>query len=111
MLVAAIVARKHGRLAMVWTAVMWAGCALTHPLLDALTDAGSGISLLYPFSKRRVFLPWRPIHVSTFRSMGAVDGGLYLGILRSELPLWIVATGIGTCGLVVRRLKTPTADI
>src|SRR5712691_9737715 len=32
---AAVVARRY-----VWIALIWAGCAVTHPLLDALTDGG-----------------------------------------------------------------------
>jgi inner membrane protein len=105
MLFATIVARKHGRLAMVWTAVTWTGCALTHPLLDALTDAGSGISLLFPFSKARLFFPWRPIHVSSFRGIGFFHGH-YLGVLGSELPFWIVASVIGICGLLLQKWKS-----
>jgi inner membrane protein len=36
----------------------------THPLLDALTDGGLGVALLWPFSPERFFAPWRPIPVS-----------------------------------------------
>src|SRR5437899_5044198 len=32
---AAIVAGRRSSRAVAWTAVMWAGCAVTHPLLDA----------------------------------------------------------------------------
>jgi len=39
-------------------------CALSHPLLDALTDGGLGVALLSPFSNERYFFPWRPIRVS-----------------------------------------------
>jgi inner membrane protein len=38
--------------------------ALSHPLLDALTDGGNGVALFWPLSTVRFFLPWRPIPVS-----------------------------------------------
>jgi inner membrane protein len=39
-------------------------CALSHPLLDALTDGGLGVALFAPFSNERYFFPWTPIRVS-----------------------------------------------
>ncbi|MCA1580663.1 MAG: metal-dependent hydrolase [Acidobacteria bacterium] len=43
-----------------------AGAAVTasHGLLDTLTDGGLGVALLWPFSNRRFFAPWRPIPVA-----------------------------------------------
>ena len=38
--------------------------ALSHPLLDALTDGGLGVALAWPMSAERFFFPWRPIEVS-----------------------------------------------
>jgi inner membrane protein len=38
--------------------------ALSHPLLDMLTDGGLGIALFWPFSDQRSFFHWRPIQVS-----------------------------------------------
>jgi inner membrane protein len=61
---AIILARKHGRRPVAWLALMWAVSAVTHPLLDMLTNGGSGVMLLFPFSQERLFFPWRPIHVS-----------------------------------------------
>ncbi len=37
---------------------------LSHGILDALTSGGFGTALFSPFSKKRYFLPWRPIKVS-----------------------------------------------
>lgn len=37
---------------------------MTHPLLDALTDGGLGVALLWPFSSKRYFAPWQPIPVA-----------------------------------------------
>lgn len=36
----------------------------SHGLLDAMTDGGLGIALAWPFSRARLFLPWRPIPVA-----------------------------------------------
>lgn len=36
----------------------------SHGLLDAMTDGGMGIALLWPFTTHRFFLPWRPIPVA-----------------------------------------------
>jgi inner membrane protein len=36
----------------------------THGILDAMTDGGRGIALLFPFTTERFFLPWRPIPVA-----------------------------------------------
>jgi inner membrane protein len=38
--------------------------AASHPLLDAFTDGGLGVALLWPFSDLRFFAPITPIHVS-----------------------------------------------
>src|SRR4051794_19701709 len=37
--------------------------AASHGLLDALTDGGRGVALLWPLSERRFFAPFRPIPV------------------------------------------------
>jgi inner membrane protein len=39
-------------------------CAISHPLLDALTNGGLGIAFFSPFSNHRYFFPWTPIRVS-----------------------------------------------
>lgn len=57
--VAAAVAVRSPRLAPWCVAVI-----ASHPLLDALTDGGLGVALLWPLSDQRFFFPWRPIPVS-----------------------------------------------
>jgi inner membrane protein len=37
---------------------------ISHPLLDAMTNAGRGSMLLWPLTGERFFLPFRPIEVS-----------------------------------------------
>jgi inner membrane protein len=41
-------------------------CAVSHPLLDAMTSGGLGVALLWPWNDQRFFAPWRPILVSPF---------------------------------------------
>ncbi len=36
----------------------------SHGALDMLTDGGSGIAWLWPFSDARLFAPWRPLPVA-----------------------------------------------
>ena len=38
-------------------------CA-SHGVLDAFTDGGKGIALLWPMTAERFFFPWRPIPVA-----------------------------------------------
>jgi len=38
--------------------------AVSHPLLDMMTDGGLGCALWAPFSNARLFFPWTPIPVS-----------------------------------------------
>jgi inner membrane protein len=79
---------------------MWAGCAITHPLLDALTDGGAGVMLLFPISDARLFFPWRPIHVSPLGIRRFFDKAGY--ILASELPFCLAAIALGIAGLLAR---------
>src|SRR5260370_23160296 len=100
-MLAAIVARR----AAGWIAVMWAGCAITHPLLDALTDGGSGVMLLFPFSEERMFFPWRPIHASPPDISRFLARAGY--ILGSHSPFCLAAIAIGASALLVRRRHRP----
>jgi inner membrane protein len=88
--VAALVAK--GRTTFLLAAV-WAGAAITHPLLDMLTDGGSGVMLLFPFSAERLFFPWRPIRVSPLTIARFFDRAGE--ILWSELPFCAAAVFLG----------------
>lgn len=71
-----------------WRAFWWlAFCTASHPLLDALTNGGLGVALLWPWSETRIFAPWRPIAVSP------IGAGFFslrgLEVLWSELK-WVV---------------------
>ena len=74
-------------------AAVWAGAATTHPLLDMLTDGGSGVMLLFPLSAERLFFPWRPIRVSPLSIARFFDRGGE--ILWSELPFCAAAILLG----------------
>jgi len=102
LLLAAVAARRI-RASILPVAAVWAVCAITHPLLDMLTDGGSGVMLLFPFSEARLHFQWRPIHVSPLGISGFFEGGRALRILRSEAPFDIAAMIIGLLGFSLRR--------
>jgi inner membrane protein len=86
-----------------WRA-MWflALCTASHPLLDALTNGGLGVALLWPWSHERIFAPWRPIAVSPigigfFSARG-------LTVLWSELVwVWVPLIGAASGFWMFRR--------
>jgi inner membrane protein len=91
------------------TAVIWVVCSAralprrvavacgivlaTHGLLDAFTDGGLGIALLWPFSNQRYFAPWRPLPVAPIglRILSPRGLGVMLVEALMFLPLWLVA--------------------
>lgn len=70
-----------------------AAVVLTHGPLDALTDGGRGVALLWPFSTERIFFPWRPIPVAPigihFLSRQGWEAARVE--LVGFLPLWLYA--------------------
>ncbi len=71
-------------------------CALSHPLLEALTSGGLGVALWWPWSDQRLFAPWRPIRVSPFANNFFSARGLQtvLSELRWVwLPLLVAVIG------------------
>ena len=93
--VAALVVRGRARFVL---GALWAAAAITHPLLDMLTDGGSGVMLLYPFTEDRLFFPWRPIRVSPLGIVRFFDRAGE--ILLSELPFCAAAVALA---LTLRR--------
>lgn len=53
-------AKERGRRLALFAGVV----ALTHGPLDAMTDGGKGVALLWPLRTHRIFFPWRPIPVA-----------------------------------------------
>jgi inner membrane protein len=91
---------------IVLLAAVWAGAAITHPLLDMLTDGGSGVMLFFPFSTERFFFSWRPIRVSPLSIARFFDRAGR--ILWSELPFCAAATLVGfTVRRITRRAGGP----
>ena len=75
---------RRGRLGVLAAAVV-----ASHPLLDALTDGGLGVALLWPLSDQRIFAPWRPIPVAPIGAGFLSARGLrvVLAELLPSLPL------------------------
>ena len=93
---------RRGR-AWVGMGALWACAAITHPLLDMLTDGGPGVVLLFPFSIERFFFPWRPIRVSPLSILRFFDRAGE--ILLSELPFDFAAVLAGWTVVRLRRGK------
>lgn len=83
-------------------AAWFATAAVSHPLLDMLTNGGLGVALLAPFSGERFFWPWRPVRVSPvgagfFSARGAAT-------ILSELRwLWLPTALVLAAALALRR--------
>jgi inner membrane protein len=95
---AAVFARTYPRKTFVWLWLLWTGCMVTHPLLDALTDGGTGVMLALPFTRARFFFPWRPIHTPPY-GVDLLSRGWSLR--PSEIPFCAAAILIGISGLWV----------
>lgn len=77
--------------------------ALTHPILDMLTDGGKGAAFLWPFSAERYFLPWRPLPVSPIGGDFFGERGLH--VLTTEFVLVWLPTAALLWLSVLRRGK------
>lgn len=71
-------------------------CALSHPLLDLLTNGGPGVMIGWPLSDARVFAPWRPVEVSPIGA--AFFSARGLTVVASELA-WVVAPALLVAGI------------
>ncbi len=74
-------------------AVFFSLATLSHPLLDMLTNGGSGVALLAPVSSARFAFPWRPIEVSPIGMRFFSDRGLVV-ILSEIIWVWLPAVVI-----------------
>lgn len=86
--------------------VFFSLATFSHPFLDMLTDGGSGVALLAPFSNERFFFPWQPIEVSPiglrfFSSRGIV-------VILSEMTwIWLPAILVLAVTFIFRRARKP----
>ena len=65
----------------------------SHGLLDAMTDGGLGVALLWPWTSHRFFFPWRPIPVAPIGARLLLARGLHelAWELLAFLPAWAIA--------------------
>lgn len=85
-------------------AVFFALATFTHPFLDMLTDGGSGVALLAPFSNERFFFPWRPVEVSPI-GLGFFSDRGWTVIASEIIWIWVPAFVVLTAAAIVRKLR------
>jgi hypothetical protein len=73
-----------------------------------LENGGSGVMLLLPFSRARLFFPWRPIYTPP----GGVENliGRAWFLRRSEIPFCVAAAAIGIGGLLARTRRMAASN-
>jgi inner membrane protein len=75
----------------------------SHGILDAFTDAGSGVAFFAPFSEARYFFPFQPLHVSPTIARTAFTPEA-VQVTASELTwIWIPSLVLIAARLVKRR--------
>src|SRR5262245_14032524 len=81
------------RLARGRTWLIAAAVLISHGLLDAMTDGGLGVALLWPFDLTRYFAPWQPIPVAPIGLAMLSPRGLFVTLTEVILfaPLIIHA--------------------
>jgi inner membrane protein len=80
--------------------------AASHALLDAMTDGGLGVALLWPFSNERYFAPFRAIEVSPL-GVSRFFSNRGMAVLQSELVwVWAPLAGLGLSLFLMRRMRT-----
>jgi inner membrane protein len=85
-------------------AVFFALAVFSHPLLDMLTNGGSGVALFAPFSAERFAFPWRPIEVSPIGFGFFSSRGISV-ILSEFVWVWIPAITILGLSMIIRKIK------
>jgi inner membrane protein len=83
--------------------------AVSHPLLDMITNGGLGVALFWPWSAERFFAPWRVIEVSPL-SLHRLFGPRGIAVFTSELLwVWLPALLAACLLLFLRRVAEPDA--
>lgn len=83
---------------------LFAFATFSHPLLDMLTDGGSGVALLAPFSSERFFFPFRPVEVSPI-GLGFFTARGWTVIESEVLWLWLPSIVVLLAATFLRRGK------
>jgi inner membrane protein len=88
--VALVVRAAGGR--FLRTALLASLAAMSHGVLDAFTDGGRGIALLWPLTDARCFAPWQPIPVAPIGALFHAARGLRCVLVElawfSPLLVW-----------------------
>lgn len=102
---AAFVARRflNVRLSFGWLTLFFSLATFSHPLLDMLTNGGSGVALFAPLSNSRFAFPWRPIEVSPIGLRFFSDRG-WAVILSEFIWVWIPALTILGLSMMTRKI-------
>ncbi len=80
----------------------------SHGVLDAFTNGGLGVALLWPWSEARFFAPVQPIEVAPL-SIGRFLSAKGLAVLQSEfLWVWLPLLGAAAFALAWRRCSSTT---
>jgi len=83
---------------------------VSHGVLDALTNGGSGVAFFAPFDNARYFFPLRPIRVSPLRA-SALFTTRGITVMRSEvLWVWLPAAAAALSLLRSRTRRKPERD-
>ena len=76
--------------------------AVSHPLLDILTDGGLGCALFWPFNLTRYFALWRPIPVAPIGRHFLSPSGIFVSLVEialfSPLIVFALRRGRGAAG-------------
>lgn len=102
----AIIARRFLRVnvSLLNLGIYFALVTFTHPLLDMLTNGGSGVALFAPFSNERFFFPWRPIEVSPIGFGFFSERGISV-ILSEIFWVWIPAFALLMIAVLIKMKK------
>lgn len=82
--------------------VFFSLATLSHPLLDMLTNGGSGVALFAPLSNARFVFPWRPIEVSPIGLRFFTDRG-WVVIVSEFVWVWLPAVALFVLSSIVRK--------
>jgi inner membrane protein len=90
---ALMVRRTHRPLSPWPFAALALAVIASHGLLDALTDGGRGVALLWPWTDHRFFFPWRPIPVAPIGAGILSPRGLRVMAWEAVVfaPAWLFA--------------------
>lgn len=82
--------------------------ALSHGLLDMMTNGGHGVAILWPLADTRYFFDWRPIQVSPLAASRFMLRAA--AVIKTELEwIWMPALAVGWGLRTLRRDQGDTA--